>query len=82
MQKMLPIMLITTLALSGLVSCDKKDSITDNNDDNNNSDVVELSGNISQNTTWTANKSYLMIGQTFVDSGVTLTIEAGTTIKS
>lgn len=82
MQKMLPIMLITTLALSGLVSCDKKDSITDNNDDNNNSGLVELSGNISQNTTWTANKSYLMIGQTFVDSGVTLTIEAGTTIKS
>lgn len=83
MHKTLQLTVIAAMVILGMTSCEKKDSLTDsNNNNNNNADVVELTGDISQNTTLTANKSYLLVGQTFVDSGVTLTIEAGTTIKS
>jgi hypothetical protein len=43
--------------------------------------VVELSGAITANTTLKAGQDYLLTGQTFVKSGVTLTIEPGVTIK-
>lgn len=40
-----------------------------------------VSGFITSNTTWTANKIYQLNGKVVVNSGVTLTIEAGTIIK-
>jgi hypothetical protein len=40
-----------------------------------------VSGVISANTTWTKNKVYLLRGLVFVDSLVTLTIEAGTVVR-
>ncbi len=43
---------------------------------------IEISGDIISNTTWNADNEYLLVGQTFVQAGVTLTIEAGTTIKA
>ncbi len=43
--------------------------------------VIEISGNITANQTLVAGKNYLLKGQTFVKSGVTLTIPAGTVIK-
>lgn len=42
---------------------------------------VEVSGDISANTTWTANKIYMLKGFVYVTNGATLTIEAGTLIK-
>ena len=42
--------------------------------------VNKISGNISANTTWKKDDQNILVGQTFVQSGVTLTIEAGTTI--
>ncbi|RLJ09446.1 MAG: hypothetical protein DRP15_03760, partial [Candidatus Aenigmatarchaeota archaeon] len=45
-------------------------------------DVIEVSGTITENTTWTSDNEYLLVGQTFVDSGVVLTIEPGTVIKA
>ncbi|MBN2281747.1 MAG: T9SS C-terminal target domain-containing protein, partial [Candidatus Marinimicrobia bacterium] len=42
----------------------------------------EISGDITADVTWYANQDYLLVGQTFVKSGVTLTIEPGTIIKS
>ena len=42
----------------------------------------KISGNISANTTWKKDDQNILVGQTFVQSGVTLTIEAGTTIYS
>ena len=39
-----------------------------------------LSGNITENTTLTADKEHLLQGAVFVDAGVTLTIEAGSKI--
>ncbi|MEM7232285.1 MAG: hypothetical protein AAF517_08935, partial [Planctomycetota bacterium] len=41
---------------------------------------INVDSNISQDTTWTADKRYRLIGQRFVESGATLTIEPGTTI--
>ncbi|MBN2601512.1 MAG: hypothetical protein JXR87_05935, partial [Candidatus Marinimicrobia bacterium] len=43
---------------------------------------TQISGDITTNTTWTADTDYLLVGQTFVKSGATLTIEPGTVIKS
>jgi hypothetical protein len=40
-----------------------------------------VSGAITQNTTWTKSKTYLLTGFVYVKSGATLTIEPGTTIK-
>ncbi|NQU67921.1 MAG: T9SS type A sorting domain-containing protein [Candidatus Marinimicrobia bacterium] len=43
---------------------------------------VNISGDITADVTWTSNTEYYLVGQTFVQPGVTLTIEAGTTIKA
>jgi len=43
---------------------------------------VEISGDITSNTTLTADQEYLLTGQTFVKAPATLTIEPGTVIKS
>ena len=40
-----------------------------------------ISSNITSNTTWTSNKTYLLNGIIYVTSGVTLTIQPGTVIK-
>ena len=45
------------------------------------STVIEVSGDVSTNTTWTANKIYLLKGFVYVTEGATLTIEPGTIIK-
>jgi len=41
---------------------------------------ITVSGNITANTTWTSNRTYLLNGFVYVKSGATLTIEAGTII--
>lgn len=41
----------------------------------------EVSGLITQNTTWTSNNIYILSGKVVVNTGITLTIEAGTIIK-
>lgn len=43
--------------------------------------TVTISGVITTNTTWTKNNVYLLQGTVFVDSLVTLTIEAGTVVR-
>lgn len=45
------------------------------------SNTVEVTGEITANTTWSANKIYLLKGFVFVSNGATLTIEPGTIIK-
>ncbi len=40
-----------------------------------------VSGAITQNTTWSKDKTYLLTGFVYVKSGTTLTVEPGTTIK-
>jgi len=41
---------------------------------------IVVSGNITANTTWTSNRTYLLNGFVYVKSGATLTVEAGTII--
>ncbi len=43
--------------------------------------TVNVSGVITTNTTWTKNNVYLLQGVVYVDSLVTLTIEAGTVVR-
>lgn len=43
--------------------------------------ATEVSGDISTNTTWSADKIYLLKGFVYVTNGATLTIEPGTIIK-
>jgi len=43
--------------------------------------LIEISGEISGNVTWTANKQYLLKGFVYVIDGAVLTIEPGTVIK-
>jgi hypothetical protein len=44
-------------------------------------EIVEVTANITQSTTWTKNKVYVLRGFIKVANGATLTIEAGTVIK-
>ena len=44
--------------------------------------VVDVSADITTNTTWTANNEYLMDGLIFVDPGAELIIQPGTIIKA
>ena len=42
---------------------------------------IVVSGNITSNTTWTSNNTYILNGFVFVKPGTTLTIQPGTLIK-
>ena len=44
------------------------------------SSVETISGFVSENTTWTSDRTYVLSGRVSVEPGVTLTIEPGTTI--
>ncbi|MCB0645537.1 MAG: hypothetical protein KDC49_02670 [Saprospiraceae bacterium] len=44
-------------------------------------ETVNVTGNITSNTTWTADKIYVLNGKVYVTNGVTLTIQPGTIIK-
>ncbi len=44
-------------------------------------ETVQVTANITENTTWTSDKIYVLNGRIIVEGGATLTIEAGTVIK-
>lgn len=81
MKKSLLIMVFSiTLGFSmSLVSCKKEES----NDPEPTpiTSVIEVSGEITANTTWTSDKKYLLKGFVYVLDGITLTIQPGTIIK-
>ncbi len=62
------------------VSCDNDDN--DGNNGGNDADSVEWYGEISEDTTLDASKSYTITGPITVEDGATLTIPAGMTIKA
>lgn len=43
--------------------------------------TIEVTANITSNTTWTSNNKYLLKGFIYVEDGATLTIQPGTIIK-
>ncbi len=63
------------------VSCSKNDDDDDTEIVTPSTGTVEVTGDIKTNTTWTADKIYLLKGFVFVTDGATLTIEPGTIIK-
>ena len=65
-------------------ACAKKDAIIDDTTPPvvvTPTNTVEVSGDISTNTTWKADKIYTLKGFVYVTNGAVLTIEAGTIIK-
>ncbi|WEA01869.1 hypothetical protein [Mucilaginibacter sp. SJ] len=65
-------------------ACSKKEAVIDTNppkDTTAVSNVVTVTGDIATNTTWKADKIYLLKGFVYVTNGATLTIEPGTLIK-
>ncbi|UIR56560.1 hypothetical protein LZQ00_01760 [Sphingobacterium sp. SRCM116780] len=77
------------LSLAALLTAGacKETTITDDGDDTEtptnpaDKDVVVVTGEITTNTTWKADKIYLLKGFVYVSNGATLTIEPGTIIK-
>ena len=91
MKKLLiPILMLTTLIFTGCFKDDDTpiivEEITIINEGGGDSgsvttEIVPVTGIISQNTTWTNDKIYQLNQKVVVDDGVTLTINPGTIIK-
>jgi len=84
MKKRFLFLSLSALLLAG--AC-KETTITDNGGGTEtptnpgNENVVEISGEITSNTTWTSDKIYVLKGFVYVSNGATLTIQPGTIIK-
>jgi hypothetical protein len=73
------VILFSMVALAFVAACKK--SKTEDPIVTPTSNVVEVSGDISSNTTWSADKIYLLKGFVYVTNNATLTIQPGTIIK-
>jgi hypothetical protein len=73
---------LVALAVAAMTSCSKNDDEDDIIAPPTNPNETILSGTLSANKTLTADKTWTLKGYVYVPNGVTLTIEAGTTIKS
>ncbi|HSY61990.1 MAG TPA: hypothetical protein VK796_08950, partial [Cytophaga sp.] len=77
MKKHLKTIAIAALMTAALVGCKKKDDSSTPAPGAN-----TITGNITSDATWKASEQYALGGYVYVKSGATLTIEAGTVIKS
>jgi hypothetical protein len=87
----LPVLLASTLVFTGCFKDDDTPIIVEeitiinegggNGGGNTGTEIVAITGAISQNTTWTNDKIYQLNQKVVVESGVTLTINPGTIIK-
>ncbi|REE16911.1 hypothetical protein [Winogradskyella pacifica] len=62
-------------------NCSSDDDNTTDDDGGNTNDLIQKSGILTEDETWTSNNIYQLNGKVVVNDGVTLTIEAGTIIK-
>lgn len=74
-------LLVLAFSVVLLATSCKKNTVIDDEEIVLPSNTVEVSGEITTNTTWSAGKIYLLKGFVFVSNGATLTIEPGTIIK-
>ena len=79
LSKLFNILFIGVL-LTGFSSC-SDDENTEPEPEPVATEIVKVSGNITANTNWTADKQYLITGFVYVKDGATLTIAPGTIIK-
>lgn len=72
----------TCLAIASVavVSCSQNEEVAPINGGTRAATVVEVSGVINTNTTWSASNEYHLNGKVYVSGGATLTIQAGTKI--
>ncbi|MBT8191350.1 MAG: hypothetical protein HKO89_00550 [Saprospiraceae bacterium] len=67
------------------ITCDPGEVLTADCDcipgNNNTTETVTVSGSLTSNTNWTSDKIYELAGKVVVESGATLSVEAGTIIK-
>ncbi|MFA6086449.1 hypothetical protein [Mucilaginibacter sp.] len=78
------ILLFAALSVSILVTSCSKNTVDPDNGGGGGGGTetaVAVTGDITANTTWTADKIYLLKGNVFVTGNVTLTIQPGTIIK-
>jgi hypothetical protein len=73
---------IVALAIAAITSCSKDDDEDDIIAPPTNPNETILSGSLTANKTLTADKTWTLKGYVYVPNGITLTIEAGTVIKS
>lgn len=76
----LRILAISLMAVAFTLTSCKKEDDDDDDDDNTPLEIVEKSGSITANETWTADKIYKLKGFVRVQDGAKLTIEPGTLI--
>ncbi|MBK8499803.1 MAG: hypothetical protein IPL52_13545 [Flavobacteriales bacterium] len=89
------LLLLVSVAVA-LPACKKKEGCTDPTATNYDADadkdccceyastpsnVIEVQGNITANTTWSNSNKYLLKGFVYVEDGATLTVQPGTIIK-
>jgi len=72
---------LVALAVAAITSCKKDDEEEPITPPTNPNETI-LSGSLSANKTLTADKTWTLKGYVYVPNGITLTIEAGTVIKS
>ncbi|MGM0480168.1 MAG: hypothetical protein ACQERC_13175 [Bacteroidota bacterium] len=60
---------------------DKDDGSCEYEEETEDESVVKVSSNVTENTTWTKDKEYILTTRVVVTAGNTLTIEPGTVIK-
>lgn len=73
---------LTSLLFSSCGNDDTADIIININGETGSTDAVELSGNQSSDLTLESDKEYIVTGPLIMESGTTLTIPAGMTVKA
>ncbi|WP_179318943.1 hypothetical protein [Winogradskyella helgolandensis] len=73
------LLFLLTFSLVAFNCSSDDDNSTDDGGDTN--ELIQKSGILTENETWTSNNIYQLNGKVVVNDGITLTIEAGTIIK-
>ena len=82
MKKIILGLTLTSLLFSGCGNDDTADIIININGDTGSTDAIELTGNQSADLTLEAGNEYIVTGPLIMESGTTLTVPAGMTVKA
>ena len=82
MKKLILGLTLTSVLFSGCGNDDTADIIININGDTGSTDAIELTGNQSADLTLEAGNEYIVTGPLIMESGTTLTVPAGMTVKA